>query len=104
VPPVGEIELINIRVALTARVGARALAVGAAAAAAAHPKGRRQAWIGATARYADLPVFDRLALGIGATVDGPAIVEEASSTLIVPPGARATVDPAGNLIVDLPAR
>jgi N-methylhydantoinase A len=104
VPPVGAIELINLRVALTARVGARALAVGGADPGATQPKGRRRAWVGATAGYADLPVYDRLALGIGAVIDGPAIVEEASSTLIVPPAARASVDASGNLIVDLPAR
>jgi len=32
---------------------------------------------------------------------GPAIIEEASTTTIVPPQARAHVDRAGNLIVDL---
>ncbi|MBI3517564.1 MAG: hydantoinase/oxoprolinase family protein [Proteobacteria bacterium] len=105
VPPVGEIEVINIRVALTARVGAGALETdGAGAPGSALAKGLRQAWVGAAARYVELPVYDRLALGIGATLTGPAIVEEASSTLIVPPDARATVDGAGNIVVDLPAR
>jgi N-methylhydantoinase A len=105
VPPGGEIEVINIRVALTARVGAGALAPDQPgdAHAAAVPR-RRLAWLGAAARYVEQPVYDRRRLGPGTAFDGPAIVEEASSTLIVPPGARARIDPAGNLIVDLPPR
>ena len=76
----------------------------AAATGAAVAKGKREAWVGAAARFEALPVYDRLALGIGAALAGPAIIEEASSTLIVPPDAHATVDPSGNLIVDLAAR
>ena len=105
VPPVGEIELINIRVAVSAHAAAAALEVGAGTAAgAAVARTRRPVWVGAEARFAELPVYDRLKLGIGAKLHGPAIVEEASSTLILPPGARASVDAAGNLIVDLPTR
>ena len=50
-----------------------------------------------------MPVYDRYALGIGAQIEGPAIIEEASSTLILPRGTRATVDRSGSLLVDLPA-
>jgi N-methylhydantoinase A len=105
VPPVGEIELINLRVAVRARVGASELEVGGATAAgAAVAKTRRAAWVGAQGRFVELPVYDRLKLGIGAKLHGPAIIEEASSTLILPPDARAAVDDAGNIIVELPAR
>ncbi|MEJ0071065.1 MAG: hydantoinase/oxoprolinase family protein [Pseudomonadota bacterium] len=105
VPPVGEIELINIRVALTARIGQGELDVGSATAAgAAVAKGKRAAWVGAQARYVEMPVYERLKLGIGAKLHGPAIIEEASSTLILPPDARALVDDAGNIVVELPAR
>ncbi len=45
------------------------------------------------------PVYDRYQLGPGASFDGPAIVEERESTVVVGPGARATVDESLNLIV-----
>jgi N-methylhydantoinase A len=38
-----------------------------------------------------VPVYDRYALTPGTTLDGPAIVEERESTLVVPPGRRAEV-------------
>ena len=46
------------------------------------------------------PHYDRAGLRTGHTFGGPAIVTEASSTTVVPPGARLTVDPYGFMIVD----
>ena len=105
VPPAGEVEIINIRVAVTAAAVTYELKVPAGASGSrAEPKARRAAWSGADMHFAEMPVFDRYALGVGARVDGPAIVEEASSTLILPRGAVATVTPSGSLIIDLPAQ
>jgi len=105
VPPGGEIELINIRVAVSARVGQSELEVGGATAAGAPvARTRRPAWVGTGNRFVEMPVYDRLKLGIGAELHGPAIIEEASSTLILPPDACATVDDAGNIVVELPPR
>ena len=102
VPPVGEIEIINIRVALTAPIGHAALKVeGGRGAASRALKGRRKAWLANRGKFADMPVYDRYALPIGAGIKGPAIIEEASATMIVPPHARAVVDRGGNLVVDL---
>jgi len=104
VPPGLEVEVINIRVALTAAAAASELEVPVGdAAGAARPKARREAWSGEDGRYVEMPVYDRYALGRGARVAGPAIVEEASSTLILPRGSSATVHPSGSLVVDLPA-
>jgi len=47
-------------------------------------------------------VYRREDLGPGARISGPAIVQELSSSTIVPPGARLTVDPHGNLLIELP--
>jgi N-methylhydantoinase A len=45
----------------------------------------------------DTPVFDRDRLAVGQTVNGPAIVEEWTTTIVVPPGWHATVDGFGHL-------
>jgi N-methylhydantoinase A len=38
-------------------------------------------------------------LPVGAVVDGPAIVSEATATTVVPPGATLRVDPFGSLVI-----
>ena len=45
------------------------------------------------------PFWDRRQLGAGAAIDGPAVIEQIDTTVILPPGATATVDNHGNLIV-----
>jgi len=68
----------------------------------ARPRGRAQAArAGARkahfgGRFVSTPVFDGTRIGAGATVSGPAIVEEDFTTIVVYPGHRATVDEHGN--------
>ncbi|MGE3876738.1 MAG: hydantoinase/oxoprolinase family protein [Parvibaculaceae bacterium] len=59
----------------------------------------RRAYFPETGRV-EARVFARLSLAAGTTIDGPAILEEPDTTVIVPPGWRATVDGLGNLIID----
>jgi len=47
----------------------------------------------------DAQRYDRLALPIGAKVDGPAILEQADTTVWLEPGFKAKVDAMGNLLV-----
>ena len=61
------------------------------------PKGTRKAYF--EGAFQDVPVFDRAALGAGARVDGPLVVEEFGSTTVVFPGQTMDVDGGGNLIV-----
>jgi N-methylhydantoinase A len=63
-------------------------------------KGRRRAWIGERRTFADVEVYDRYALPAGATFEGPAIVEERESTVVVGDGTHVRVDEAGNLLVE----
>jgi N-methylhydantoinase A len=104
VPPVAHVELINIRVAVSAPTGDGRLETTATQRASGQAlKGKRRAWVPTTSAYEEVPVYDRVALAAGDRIDGPAIVEEASSTLIVPPGARAVTDASGNIVVELAA-
>ncbi len=102
VPPVGEIEIINIRVAVSADVGKGTLKVESGQRGSSKAlKGKRRAWVGARERFEALPVYDRYSLAVGETVKGPAIIEEDSTTLIVPPQAIAKVERSGNIVVEL---
>jgi N-methylhydantoinase A len=60
------------------------------------PKGTRS--IAAEGSRVDMPVYDRDSLAPGARVSGPAIVEEAHSTLYLPPGWTLAAAPSGDLI------
>ena len=67
-------------------------------------KGERQAYSVARGGFAATPVYDRYRLAPGARLQGPAIIEERESTVVVPDAAVVTVDGYRNLVVDLPAR
>jgi N-methylhydantoinase A len=50
-------------------------------------------------KWWDAQRYDRLALPVGAQVLGPAILEQADTTVWLEPGFQAKVDPMGNLLV-----
>ena len=64
-------------------------------------KGRRPVYFPETRGFCDCPVYDRYRLGAGHRFEGPAVVEERESTVVIVPGSRAEVDRDGNLIIDL---
>jgi 5-oxoprolinase (ATP-hydrolysing) len=51
----------------------------------------------ADGRWSDVNLHHREAMGLGDTVDGPAIIAEANATTVVEPGWRASVTGAGDL-------
>jgi N-methylhydantoinase A len=69
------------------------------AAGVATAKGTRQAYF--AGRYLPTPVYDRYGLGLGAIIDGPALIEERESTVVIGPGERVQVDEFGNLVAEL---
>jgi N-methylhydantoinase A len=50
-------------------------------------------------KFRETPVFERVSLGAGFKLDGPAVVEEFGSTTVVFPGQHLHVDPHGILII-----
>lgn len=63
----------------------------------ATPKTRRAVCFAEKDGYVDCPIYDRYSLPAGASIEGPAIVEEVDSTTAIHPGYRAEVDVFGNL-------
>ena len=49
--------------------------------------------------WAETPIYRREQLPPGAALDGPAIVEQLDSTIVVEPGDRLEADAQGNLII-----
>jgi len=70
---------------------------GAVADAEQARRGSRPVYFGV--EFVDTPVYDGTALGPGAEVHGPALVEEPFTVLVLPPGHVARVDEHGNYAV-----
>jgi len=67
-------------------------------------KGKRRVYSLVEGDYAQTPIYDRYRLVPGARFDGPAIVEERESTVVVPAAAVVTVDAYRNLSIELPVK
>jgi N-methylhydantoinase A len=72
------------------------------------PKGRletvqakdtRRVWFGG---WVETPVYWRDHLPLDLDLQGPAIIEQMDTTIIIDPGCRVTSDPDGNLIIEVP--
>lgn len=62
------------------------------------PKMRRMVRLD-RAGYVDTPVHDYTTLRAGHRIDGPAIIEVPTTTVVVPAGMRSEVDALGNLVI-----
>jgi len=67
-------------------------------------KGSRPVFFAEAGGFVDTPVYDHYALAPGVVVQGPAIVEQRESTVVVGPGASASLDARFNLIMLLEAK
>jgi N-methylhydantoinase A len=65
--------------------------------------GERTFYVDAAHGWRQATIYDRGRLPVGQAFQGPAIVNEMSATTIVLPGQRATVDPFGNIVVEVQA-
>ena len=62
-------------------------------------KGRRMVWFDGLTGV-EVPIYERDLLEVGATLAGPAIVEQMDATTVIPKGWGAVVDTYGNLILE----
>jgi len=95
------IEIVNLRVSVVGKL--KTLAVKAAAKSRKvgdSVKGRRNAYFfGSNEGFKNCPVHDYERLGIGAVIEGPAIVEQENSTIVIPPARLGKLDAHYNLII-----
>jgi N-methylhydantoinase A len=93
------VEAVNWRVVSSGPRPGLELAAVTVDAASRPPRSSRAAYFPALGGFAETPVFDRYALEPGTLLDGPAIVEERESTLVVGPGYAIEVTPERALSV-----
>jgi N-methylhydantoinase A len=94
------VRIVNLRTTASGRrppFDLAALAPGPDASLAAARRGTRPVWF--DGGWHDTTIWDRLSLPVGATIEGPAILEQPDATTVVDPGLAARVDDFGNLII-----
>jgi N-methylhydantoinase A len=64
-----------------------------------HPVSSRPTWSARSRAMVDTPVYDGHGLGAGFEVSGPAIVELATTTIVVPEGFDLLVDRRGSFVL-----
>lgn len=99
-PPNVPVAIAAIRVRLTAPVDTSEDVF--AQIEASHLKGHRAVYYPETDGPVDAAIYDRAAMKIGDVFTGPAVVEEAESTMVIGPGGTFHISPNGNLIIDMP--
>jgi N-methylhydantoinase A len=90
--PEVDVEIVSWRLVATGPVASRVSRLELKS-APAKPRGKRSARF--NGGDVDTPVYARQDLARGQTVDGPAIIEERETTIIILPGWRAKVDATG---------
>ena len=66
--------------------------------------GKREVYHGKAHGWHDTVVYDRDLVPAGARIQGPAVIEEMSSTTVLGPHHHAEVDRFGTLIISLKAK
>lgn len=66
----------------------------------AEPEGVREVYFGKSNGYAATQVFDREKIAVGQVIEGPAIVEEWTTTVVVPPAWTASADRLGCVVLE----
>jgi len=61
--------------------------------------GRRKAIFAANGKLVGTPVYDGSKLGAGATIKGPAIIEEVTTTIVIEPKWSARLDVSGSYVI-----
>ncbi|MCG7987411.1 MAG: hydantoinase/oxoprolinase family protein [Candidatus Thiodiazotropha weberae] len=91
----GDVELVNLRVALH---GARAEM--ALPRIESSVMGEVREWLDLPGEEGAVPRYERAELALGQSIEGPALINEMASTTWLARGWRCEVDPAGNLLLE----
>lgn len=96
----GTIMIASARVVATASTGGLSTSGGAGPAAPPRPREHRKVWHDGHG-WLDTPVFAGSDLRAGWSADGPLLVEEATTTVVVGPTARMSLDEGDNYLLRL---
>ncbi|WP_237357534.1 MULTISPECIES: hydantoinase/oxoprolinase family protein [unclassified Rhizobium] len=101
VQPAGDIEIVNLRLAAIGKLDPLQVAAAASDVSNPQPHSRRSVWIDRRSGFVDTPVYDGTKLVPRQTLVGPAVIEEATTTLFIGDGDRLTMTDASNYHVKI---
>jgi N-methylhydantoinase A len=98
--PHSAVEVVNLESTLYGRVEKpKPPRIGKGAPVAKALKGRRKAIFSAAGKPQQTAVYDGARLGAGASIKGPAIIEEMTTTIVIEPGWTARLDASGSYVI-----
>ena len=98
--PGSTVEVVNIESTLYGVVDKPdRMTIGAGASPAKALKGHREAVFTADGKRVKTPIYDGTPLGAGATIMGPAVIEEVTTTIVIEPGWKAALDASGSYVI-----
>jgi N-methylhydantoinase A len=94
----GTTEVIALRLTIIGTTAKPELKFTSPATTGQHERSERQVWL--FGERTPVAVFDRSALSAGASIAGPAIIEQYDATTLVPPGWSSRIGTSGCLILE----
>lgn len=101
VQPLGAIEITRLRATGIGGLPPLAHQRGECIRSAAEPSGTRRVWLGQDTGWRSTAVFEPRAMTPGRHLVGPAVIEEATTTVLVGVGDRLEVDATGGYLVHI---
>jgi N-methylhydantoinase A len=98
---IATVEIVNARAAAIGIADPAEIALSAPEGREATPSQTRAVHFDEVGDFIETPAYDRGQLPAGCSIDGPAIVEQMDTTVLIPPNARARVDDRLNLVIDV---
>jgi N-methylhydantoinase A len=92
-------EVVNLHATVVGRRPRRELTAPRPGAGNAE-KGAREAYLPSTGRMESVPVYDGDRLATGQRLSGPVIVEESTTTVVVPEGFELELDTSGSFVLE----
>jgi N-methylhydantoinase A len=94
------VEFVSARLTALGLTSAPSMRVYDESAKAPASKETHKVYFEETGSFEDTPVYDRATLSPGSTFDGPAIVEQIDTTVVIHPGQAVCVDKYRNLLIN----
>jgi N-methylhydantoinase A len=95
------VELVNVGITAYGRLPKLAMQRRAGGSTAARPRLSRAVYFGRAVGAVNTPVFDFDTLAPGWKIEGPAVIEQQFSTILVLPRHRARMDDFGNVLMEV---
>ena len=101
IQPGGAIEITKLRLSAFGHIPRLEQVAAQQATAQASPSEQRPVWIDGTTGWAETPVYAGAGLHAGCVIVGPAVIDEATTTVLIGEDDRLTVDSSGNYSIEI---